>query len=269
MELEPIGRLVRPPINILAMQAGQLRVTTLGRFGLWIEDQRVRVAVRAGGKPLEVLKALIGLGTTDISLARLEATVWPELDGAAARNACHVAIHRLRRVLGIRSAITIEHGAVTLNLTDAWVDVEVFRSLASRIRTALARGLRSQPEIEALADELLAAYPGHFLPEDERLWVIGVREQLRARFVHLTIELSAALERAGAFDASIALNRHGIELDPVAETFHRGLMRSLIALGRQAEALEAYRHCRATLRAGLRVEPSAETYALQANIRQL
>jgi len=82
------------------------------------------------------------------------------------------------------------------------------------------------------------------------------------------LSLSVALERADALEASIALNRRGIELDPLAESFHRGLMRTLIALGRKAEALEAFRHCRAALLAGLRVEPSAETYALQASIRQ-
>jgi DNA-binding SARP family transcriptional activator len=96
-----------------------------------------------------------------------------------------------------------------------------------------------------------------------------VREQLRARFVHLAIELSAALVRAGAVEAALALNQRGIELDPLAEAFHRGLMRGLIALKRKAEALEAFRHCRAILLAGLRVEPSAETYALHAQIREL
>jgi len=43
----------------------------------------------------------------------------------------------------------------------------------------------------------------------------------------------------------------------------------LIGLGRKAEALEAFKHCRTLLMAGLGVEPSKETYALQARIRQL
>ena len=51
-----------------------------------------------------------------------------------------------------------------------------------------------------------------------------MREQLRARFVHLALDLSAALERAEAAEAAIALNRHCIELDPLTESFHRGLI---------------------------------------------
>ena len=247
----------------------RLRVVTLGRFGIWIEDQPRQFAQSTGRKPLEVLKALIGLGASDVSLATLGATLWPELDGAAVHNACHVAIHRLRKILGSESAIRIDQGMVTLNREETWVDVESFRHLAGRIRTALSITPRSVPEMQHQAEQLLGAYPGHFLPGEERAWAVAVREQLRARFTHLTVELSAALERAGALDASIALNRRGIELDPLAETFHRGVMRGLIALGRKAEALEAFRHCRATLLAGLRVEPSAETYALHASIRQL
>ena len=247
----------------------RLRIRTLGQFSVLIDDQPVHTTNQAARKPLEVLKALAGLGTADISLAHLGESLWPELDGAAAHNACHVAIHRLRKILGDESAIRIDHGTVALNWADAWADVEAFRHLASHVRAALAGGLRSQPEIEGLAGQLLEAYAGHFLPGEDRPWVIGVREQLRARFVDLAIEVSAALERAGAVEAAIALNRHGIELDPLAEAFHRGLIRGLIALRRKAEALEAFRHCRATLLAGLRVEPSAETYELHSRIRQL
>jgi ATP/maltotriose-dependent transcriptional regulator MalT/DNA-binding SARP family transcriptional activator len=244
----------------------RIRVRTLGQFSLWIDEQAVARVQQATRKPLEVLKALIGLGPS--SLATLGSALWPDLDGAAAHNACHVAIHRLRKILGEESAISITHGMVALNGEDAWVDVEVFRRLANRIRKALSARV-SLPELDRLVEQLLMGYPGHFLPEEEHAWAIAVREQLRARFVHLAIELSAALERCGAAEAAIALNRHCIELDPLMESFHRALITGLISLGRKAEALEAFRHCRAALMAGLRVEPSEETCALQARIRRL
>jgi len=244
----------------------RIRVRTLGQFALWIDEQAVARVQQATRKPLEVLKALIGLGPS--SLASLGSALWPDLDGAAAHNACHVAIHRLRKILGEESVISITHGMVALNGEDAWVDVEVFRRLANRIRKALSARV-SLPELDRLVEQLLMGYPGHFLPEEEHAWAIAVREQLRARFVHLAIELSAALERCGAAEAAIALNRHCIELDPLMESFHRALITGLISLGRKAEALEAFRHCRAALMAGLRVEPSEETCALQARIRRL
>jgi DNA-binding SARP family transcriptional activator len=246
----------------------RLRVRTLGGFAISIDDEPLAGLQPATRKPLEVLKALIGFGPTDVSLASFGATLWPELDGAAAHNACHVAIHRLRKILGDDSAIRINQGMVALSGGDAWVDVDVFRQLVSRIRASLNTSV-SPPELARLVEQLLAAYPGHFLPGEERSWAIGVREQLRARFLHLAMDLSAALERGGAAESAIALNRHCIELDPLAENFHRGLMHGLIGLGRKAEALEAFKHCRTLLMAGLGVEPSKETYALQARIRQL
>jgi len=244
----------------------RLRVRTLGQFAMWIDEQPLASLQQATRKPLEVLKALIGLGPT--SLATLSAALWPELDGGAAHNACHVAIHRLKKILGDDSAIRINHGMVALSGGDPWVDVEVFRRLVGRIRAALA-GRASQTELERLVEQLLNAYPGHFLPEEDRSWIVSVREQLRARFVHSALDLSAALERAGAAEAAIALNRHCIELDPLTESFHRGLIQGLISLGRKAEALDAFGHCRIVLIAGLRVEPSVETYALEQRIRRL
>jgi DNA-binding SARP family transcriptional activator len=263
-------KLVAPPqSDIRALWPVRLRVHTFGRFAIALNDQPLRITQSAGRKPLEVLKALIGLGAGDLSLASLGATLWPELDGAAAHNACHVAIHRLRKLLGDEAAIRVDHGTVTLNRTDAWVDVDIFRDLASRVRASLSVSASSTKQMQDLAEQLLSAYPGHFLPGEELAWAVGVREQLRARFKHLAIELTTALERAGAWQEAISLNRRGIELDPLAEIFHRGLMRELIALGHKAEALEAFKYCRTALLTGLRVEPSLEAYALHERIRQM
>jgi LuxR family transcriptional regulator, maltose regulon positive regulatory protein len=247
----------------------RLRVAMLGQFSLWMEDQPQASRRTLARKPLEVLQALIGLAADDISLARLGATLWPELDGAAAHNACHVAIHRLRKSLADESLIRIDHGMVGLNWREVWADVQEFRRLAGRIRAVLSGGRPIVSELEPLAEQLLQGYPGHFLPGEERFWAVGVREQLRSRFIHLASELSGALERAGAAEAALALNRRGIELDPLTESFHRAIMRTLLTLGRGAEALEAFHRCRTTLLAGLRIEPSAETRALHNRVREL
>lgn len=247
-----------------------LRVRALGPLEILIDGECVAdSSLRAARKPLEILKLLIGLGPKDISLERISALLWPDLDGAAAHNACHVAIHRLRKVLRSESAVIINHGVVSLDSELVGADVERFRKLAGRIRASLAPDVRQRSELENLTARLLAAYPDHFLPGEESSWAIGVREQLKAQFLNLVNDLSESLSRAGAVAATVSLNRRGIELAPLAEACHRGLIRGLIELGRKAEALEAFRHCRAVLLSGLRVEPSAEIYALCARIRQL
>lgn len=262
-------RIAAPPeADVWGVWPTQLRVVMLGRFSLRTEGQPPGSGPTPPRKPLEILQALIGLAPEGITLASLGATLWPELDGAAAHNACYVTLHRLRKNLGEESLIQLEQGVVRLNWREVWADVREFRRLAGRVRSVLSEG-RPQPtgaELESLTEQLLQAYPGHFLPGDERSWTVGVREQLRSRFIHLATELSAALERAGASEAVLGLNGRGIELDPLTESFHRATMRALLTLGRNAEALETFDRCRTTLLAGLRIEPSAEMRALHNRV---
>ncbi len=263
-------RLAMPPEpDVAPLWPVRLRLRTLGGFEVRIDDQPLRLMGRAARKPLEVLWALAGLGPAEIGLQTLAMTLWPELDGDGAHNACHVAIYRLRKLLGADEAVRVTHGRASLDLAGSWVDAYDFRQLTERIRAALSAGIRSRPDAEKLAAALVSSYPGHFLPAEQRSWAVEVREQLHSRFVRAAGALGAALEQLGAFEAAIELNRHGIELDAHAEIFHRGLLRAYLALGHKAEALEAYRRCRDLLRAGLGVEPSPEMRELHARIRDL
>jgi len=244
-----------------------LRIRTLGSFGVEIDGQALVVDTRATRRPLEVLKALVGLGPSGIGFDALCTALWPDQAGDAARNACHVAIHRLRRLLRDDAAIEVGAERIALSPRNSWIDVEAFRRRTARLREDLAAGTLAPTDAERWCTELLGLYPGHFLPDEERPWIVGVRERLRSRFMRLADALSAILERASAWDAVIQLNGHVIELDPHAEGFHRSLMRGLIAQGRKAEALDAFARCRALLHAGLQIEPSSETQRLYAQIR--
>ena len=61
------------------------------------------------------------------------------------------------------------------------------------------------------------------------------------------MQLGEALERTATGRAPIDVYRRGLEADNLAESFYRGLMRSLAATGDQAEALNAFRRCRELL----------------------
>ena len=245
-----------------------LRVQTLGGFAVWLAGEPLGNLSRLPRKPLEVLKAVIGLGPGHVSLASLGRQLWPELEHDAARNACQVAIHRLRKILGAESLLEIHHGAALLNDADSWNDVAAFRELAAQVRSGQAAGARSIAQTQRLARELITLYRGHFLPAEERVWAVTVRERLRSRFVHAATQLSLELERAGAFEMAIELYRHAIDLDPLVESFHRGLLRGLLACGQQTAAVEAFQRCRSLMKRILQVEPSAETSELHARARQ-
>jgi DNA-binding SARP family transcriptional activator len=110
-------------------------------------------------------------------------------------------------------------------------------------------------------------YLGHFLLGDEAAWTVPSRERLRGKFLRSVAMRAEPQERRSHWDEAMALYRRSIELDPLAEEFHSGLMRCLKHQGRLAEALDAYRRCRDLLSITLGVEPSASTQALYRSLK--
>jgi DNA-binding SARP family transcriptional activator len=144
-----------------------------------------------------------------------------------------------------------------------WVDVWAFERLVNRL-DSLCRDKHPSPaqDPDGLAQELLRLYPCHFLGEEEVAWALVPRERLRNKFLRACTLLSALLESADRAEAAVTLNRRALELDPLAEPSHQHLIKNLHALGRNAEALQAYRRCRELLSITLGVEPSPATQAL-------
>lgn len=78
--------------------------------------------------------------------------------------------------------------------------------------------------------------------------------------------LGECLEHEGEWTDAIAVYRVGLDADNLAEAFYRGLLRSLMATGDYAEALNVFRRCRELLSVVLGMAPSAETSRLHRDI---
>ena len=151
-------------------------------------------------------------------------------------------------------------GKLSLSRSLVWTDVAALRSVDAGTCDAM-RTPRRAPRAR-----LLDAYPGPLLGAEEHPWIAKPRDALRARFVRTLVRLGERLERAGDFATAIDVYRRGLEADNLAESFYRGLMRSLASTGDQAEALNAFRRCRELLSIVLGVKPSAETDRLSREI---
>ena len=68
--------------------------------------------------------------------------------------------------------------------------------------------------------------------------------------------------------AAIALFRQALLIEPEREDVHRRLMTTYVRVGQRAQALRQFGLCSEALRRLLRAEPSPETVALHARIRQ-
>ena len=130
-ELIRRNRLAPDPANPdLEQWPWPVKVYTLGRFGLLVDDRPVEFGRKVQQKPLALLKALVALGGREVPEAKLTEFLWPEADGDLAHNSFEVALSRLRKLLGTDEALTLKEGRLSLSNRQCWVDVWAFaRSL--------------------------------------------------------------------------------------------------------------------------------------------
>jgi predicted ATPase/DNA-binding SARP family transcriptional activator len=174
--------------------------------------------------------------------------LWGEDPPARAQNALQVAIHGLRRLLGADRIETVGDG---------------YRLRVEKDELDLARFLERHEQDPAAALGLwhgpaLAGVDAPFAPaEAARL------EDLQLAAIESRIELELD---SGSHDALVPELERLIAEHPYRERLRGQLMLALYRAGRQAEALDAYRNARRTLRDELAVEPGPELRRLEGSI---
>lgn len=229
-----------------------VRIYTLGRFEMLIDDQPLRSSRKAQNKPLELIKILCALGGTAIQQERVTDALWPDALGDAADQALATTLHRLRNLLKNEQAIRLEDRRLSLDSRIVWVDALAFDRIAHQPNRTDRNSLQCA----------LNRYRGHFLEGDPAAWALTFRERLRSHFLKLSERLGALLEREENWPAAIDCYHRVVEVEPVAESFYRRLMICHSRLGRRAEALAVHQRCRQALLTHLGVSPTSETQEL-------
>jgi LuxR family transcriptional regulator, maltose regulon positive regulatory protein len=239
-----------PPAEPLEAWPWPIKVYTLGRFSLLVDDQPAEFTHKTPKKPIALLKALIAMGSQRVPERQLADALWPGEEGDSALESLHVTLHRLRKLVRNDEAIRLQDGRLSLDRRLCWTDVDAFE-IAVNAGTAGASELA------------LALYKGNFLVDDgEEPWALSPRERLRAKFIRHLAGMGLDLERRGEPMRAIACYERGIEVDDLAEEFYQGIMHCQLLLGRHAEGIAVYRRLRQTLSVILGVAPSQESTAL-------
>ena len=262
------GQDTDPPFE--AVESGRpMTLCALGRFALWLHGTPVSFPGKAQLKPLSLLKALAALGGTDVRREALADALWPDAEGGAALDSFKITLHRLRRILKDRRAVTLKGGLVTLNPEYCWTDVRTYEALVLEADSGL--GQERSPGDRGHAKEVLHRavdlYRGSFLPGDvHEPWTAPMREALAGKFQRAVVRLGLEMEADNEWEQAADCYRRGLETDMLAEEFHMRLMLCLRALGRYAEALTAYDRCRRMLASGLGVRPGPDTEAVRQSL---
>jgi LuxR family maltose regulon positive regulatory protein len=241
-----------------------VKVYTLGRFGLLVDDRPVEFGRKVQQKPLALLKALVALGGREVPEAALTELHWPEADGDLAHNSFEVALSRLRKLLGTEDALVLREGRLSLSNRHCWVDVWAFARFLGQAEKARKEGKGT--EAIRRFEKALSLYTGPFLQSEEMTCATSPREKLRSGFLRAVALLGRCYEDRERWEEAVSCYGKGIEADDLAEELYRRLMVCHIRQGREAEALSVYRRCRKTLSSVLGVDPSAETRSIAASL---
>lgn len=220
--------------------------------------------LRIGGPREHVVLATLALRANRVvSVDQLMDAVWGDLSPSTARGQVQGCISVLRKLFadaGRPEAITTRPSGYLLTVPDEELDSLMFARLvasasaeasespadaAATLRTALE--LWRGPALDGLFSEVVSR--GAALLDGSR--VAAVEERAR-----LELELGRHAEIAGELEALLAEH-------PLRERLCGFLMLALYRSGRQAEALDVFRHARTTLVAELGIEPCRELRDLE------
>jgi DNA-binding SARP family transcriptional activator len=201
-----------------------------------------------------------------VSREKIAALLWSSTGPDQARQSLRQTLSMLRKelttILGDPRALIDENDLLGVDETLVACDVAEFESLAAiGSESALAR-----------AAEL---YRGDFLDgfylNEERFdqWVIAERDRLHRMTLRVHAQLVELQSRRGAVDDAVGAAQKSLRIDPLQEPMHRTLMRLYLQSGDVVNALQQYETCARLLKRELRIEPDAETKALQREILQL
>ena len=251
------------PSKVIGL-AGCMQIRLLGPLEASVDDRRVTV----GGAKQRAVLAMLGLeANRAVTADRLIEGLWGEHAPPSAAKMVQNYVWRLRTALADEGGaeIVTRGRAYELRIDRELVDACRLERLVSEAARAAENG---EPGNAARA--ALALFRGEPLADvaEEPFASLEIHrlEELRLTAAELAIEADLAAGRhqeiVGEIDALLAAN-------PLRERLHGQRMLALYRCGRQAEALEAYRHARQTLVEEIGVEPSPELRRLHdAILRQ-
>lgn len=255
-------REIPPPPHAPPEWPWRVQVRCFGTFEISIGGQLLELGSKVPKRPLDLLRALISMGSKSVPVGHLLHAVWPDLDGDAAQNAFGVALHRLRRLLGDERALIVRDGQVSIDAERVWVDVVALRRQAEISDECQLNHV----DAERIIDRLQAVYRGRFLATSDAPWAEPCRVSSSDRYARICIRIGERLEAMQRFDVAVRLYSGATEREPTVEVLVRALMRCLALSGRKDEVVEAYRRCADALRRVSGVLPAESTRVL---LRQL
>ncbi|MEM8903708.1 MAG: BTAD domain-containing putative transcriptional regulator [Actinomycetota bacterium] len=240
----------------------RVRIQLLGEMRLWIDGRPVDGWRSRNGRA--ILARLAIARPHGVPFDELLADVWPDAPFDGARNRVHVAVHKLRRVLGRDGdrLVTFQNDRYVLAGPDL-VDVDLDEVLRCLDRGRELVGAGDVEAAMAMLDAALAQPMGELCEgEHGAEWIDRHRRHVTWRLCDELHRLGDAARRHGELERADAAAQRALQLDPADEVAHRQLIQVHLAAGRTDLAREQFRRCARVMQSELGLAPLAETSAL-------
>ncbi|MBI5406972.1 MAG: hypothetical protein HZA18_04675 [Nitrospirae bacterium] len=238
-----------------------IRIYTLGRFMILIDDSPVKFSRKMPKMTLELLKALIALGGRDVDEEDLTDLLWPDADGDGAHRVFETTLCRLRKLLGFEKAIELRGARLTIDSSHCWIDLWAFERLIGELNKEVNSGYTEKTTL--LFEKAISLYQGGFLAGDEdNPRCASTRERLRDQLTRHICGMGRYLEQSGELKKALDCFKKGLEVDDLHEAFYRQLMVCYQRLGRRAEAISIYNRLKKRFSDSLGIEPAQKTEAI-------
>jgi DNA-binding SARP family transcriptional activator len=235
----------------------------LGVPEVWLDGGRIELTA---GKPVALLAAGLLQANLVVSTSRLIDAVWGEAPPASAPALVQTYVSYLRRMLhvGGRQIIETRAPGYLFAVPPTSVDATRFERLAADGRAAAAAG--RDGEAAATLRGALAIWRGPALDGLHTPVLRHAAERLEEQRLNVIEERIAADVRLGQLGPLAAELAALVSAHPLRETLRAYQMLVLYKLGRQADALDAFRQAREVLAAELGIDPGPELRRLHQAI---
>ena len=237
-----------------------ISISTLGGFALYSRGEALQMQ-KGQGRAMALLQLLVALGGQQVAEGRIAEILWPDSEGDKAHHALENLVYRLRKFLGIKEAIILQDGRLSLDPQLCHVDIWSLKQALTDLDQALT-DTPDEPRLQQLCSRVLLLYRGPFLPEESNeSEILAQREYWQSRLVRLLIRVGKLWEETGQSEQAQQLYEDILDADDQIEAVYQALIRLHMKESRLAGARAVYKRCERAL-ARCEREPSNMTHRL-------
>lgn len=246
-----------------------LKIRMLDHFTLSYGSTSISESDNRSYKLWNLMGFLIMNRNRPVPSSELIENLWQESENANASSSLKTAFNRLRQLLLPISSLTGDvivstRGAYQWNPNiTCWIDVNEFER---EVRLGMDGCLTTEERITH-CQKAQDLYQAEFMPrQKDELWVMPTAAHLRTRYLDNAKLLWELLDSKDRYDEMQSCATKALSVDPLDENANCNLIRTLMKLGQDKEAMEHCKQAQKMLYHNLRVQPSKELSALHEEL---